>query len=388
MTESGEVIAYTVKENGVNGNNEIVLNGNVFKSDVDYDNNGNATITNTYTKLKTATIKVTVSKKWVDGEGKSAKFKIVSIGNNTGIADEEITLTPNTWDKTVSLREYNDDGTLAEYQVTEEGIRGYVSTPANGVTVTKDGDKSEFTNTRVMKTLTIEKKWIGLPAEGTAVTFTVVPNPDGIEFKLTKDNELQGPTGTVWTREFTTDPLPEYRADGSKIIYKIKEMDGLDDSENPVESGKTVKLGNRTYRVECTNEGNTFNFTNTDVTEGTIEVTKTWKGQVLEDAEFGLFRKTASGELEKTNYNVVDTDDDTEDEADTEDDDENGFVEVDDDVDIDDDSTPQGSVEIEEDGTPQGNATLPKTGGTPVDFLGIIGMGLMGLGLVFKKKRH
>ena len=64
---------------------------------------------------------------------------------------------------------------------------------------------------------------------------------------------------------------------------------------------------------------------------------------------------------------------------------------------IDDDITPQGEagndgvtteepVEVEEDATPQGNAALPKTGGTNADVVGLLGLGLIGLGIVVKKK--
>ena len=64
---------------------------------------------------------------------------------------------------------------------------------------------------------------------------------------------------------------------------------------------------------------------------------------------------------------------------------------------IDDDITPQDEasndkaateepVEVEEDATPQGNAALPKTGGTNADVVGLLGLGLIGLGIVVKKK--
>ena len=89
----------------------------------------------------------------------------------------------------------------------------------------------------------------------------------------------------------------------------------------------------------------------------------------------------------------------TDNNADADDTEDDGFVE------LDEDETPQGkanvkdntgtddakrkeTTDIEEDETPQGHTALPKTGGTARDFFGIIGMGLVGLGLIFKKRKH
>ena len=75
--------------------------------------------------------------------------------------------------------------------------------------------------------------------------------------------------------------------------------------------------------------------------------------------------------------------------------DDDGVVEIDGDdtpegkaKDGADNSSPQGTTDIGEDETPQGRAALPKTGGTAGDFFGIIGLGLIGLGLVFKKRKN
>ena len=60
---------------------------------------------------------------------------------------------------------------------------------------------------------------------------------------------------------------------------------------------------------------------------------------------------------------------------------------------IEDEATPQGiaktaeEVQIEEDVTPKGDKTLPRTGGTSADVLNIVGLGLIGLGLVVKKRK-
>ena len=74
-------------------------------------------------------------------------------------------------------------------------------------------------------------------------------------------------------------------------------------------------------------------------------------------------------------------------------------------ADIDEDDTPQGKAAVKEDkipeietdatveitvrehDTPKGEATLPKTGGTDVKVFGVIGLGLIGLGFVIKKRK-
>ena len=73
---------------------------------------------------------------------------------------------------------------------------------------------------------------------------------------------------------------------------------------------------------------------------------------------------------------------------DNDEDDEDGIID-----DIEDDETPQGGatsedpIDIDGETTPQGSTDLPKTGGTAGDVLALVGMGLIGLGLVTKKRK-
>lgn len=84
---------------------------------------------------------------------------------------------------------------------------------------------------------------------------------------------------------------------------------------------------------------------------------------------------------------------DAEDETPQEDaeDEDTGIAEIDDDV------TPQGeanknnvsteeTIDSEDDTAPKGSTALPKTGGTNPDVLGLIGLGLMGLAVIVKRK--
>ena len=97
---------------------------------------------------------------------------------------------------------------------------------------------------------------------------------------------------------------------------------------------------------------------------------------------------TPQGEADKNNE--TEADDEAVEEADadyTEDD----VLEVDD-VDVpqgevsSDEASTEEPVEVEEDVIPQGNTALPKTGGTNADLVGLLGLGLIGLGIVVKKK--
>lgn len=84
-----------------------------------------------------------------------------------------------------------------------------------------------------------------------------------------------------------------------------------------------------------------------------------------------------------------DTDNDAEDTDDADDD----VLEVDNDdvpqgtAKTKDDAVKEDPIDVDGDPTPRGNANLPKTGGTTADFLSIIGLGLVGLGLVIKRRK-
>ena len=66
-------------------------------------------------------------------------------------------------------------------------------------------------------------------------------------------------------------------------------------------------------------------------------------------------------------------------------DDEDGIIDDIDEDDVEDDTSDD--VEVAEDDIPQGTTGLPKTGGTTGGFLALVGMGLIGLGLVTKKRK-
>lgn len=92
------------------------------------------------------------------------------------------------------------------------------------------------------------------------------------------------------------------------------------------------------------------------------------------------------------NINTEEAEEAEENDEDVDDTDDDDILEV------DNDDVPQGDAKIEDavaedpididgDPTPRGPADLPQTGGTASDFLSLIGMGLIGLGLVVKKRK-
>ena len=395
--ESGNDITYTVKENNVDSA--------LFDAAITSDNDGNFTITNTYKNLATDKISVNLVKKWRGGVGKNVAFKFVNSKTNEEV--KQLVLDTNTgnltsvttpgsietaWKFTVNnLPKYDTAAEPIKYKVTEilSNNKTFELQGSNEVTF-NDNDTVTFINNRVMRMLTVEKKWVGpaadkavlkivpsdkivtldsnnnwkksfdLPVydlEGNAIEYTVTENgtegykakekEQKISFvdpanplgnrKLTFTNEkllgnkftvhktwqgipaasvsfglydgtnkvdtltltaanAQAPANNVWTGKFEKD-VPAYNSNNVKINYVVKE---LDESGMSVDNGNEVKLNGRNYKVVgsvAQGTDNTYNFTNTDVTIGDIEVTKTWVGTVGQ-ANFGLFKK---GNSEKEN---------------------------------------------------------------------------------------
>ena len=397
----GNEIVYTVKENN--------FNSALFNSEVISDQGGNLTITNTYTKLTEDTISVKLVKEWLGSVGRNATFKFTDAAGNVlkgltlNAKTKGVNITEKngrtTWEITVSdLRKYDDNAKPIQYKVSEViGNKAFELQSDNDVAF-NDGDTVKFTNTRVMKELTLNKKWAGPAAEkavfkitpsdkkvelntsnrwkdtialpvydldGNVIEYTVTEEevegykakekeqkfsfvdptgqPDNRELtfinvkytdeahstftinktwksdfkqivafglfddlgnrignivKLNSNNALQG-NDDSWSYSLTKDSLPEHRENGDKIMYEIKEMDGLDDNAKPIENNK-ITIGNRTYEVERRINGNIYNFTNKDITTGDVKATKIWEGTPSTEAKFGLFKKGSTEQINAT----------------------------------------------------------------------------------------
>ena len=396
--EAGKLIEYKVEEEGTDKEGKLKIGDNSFKVDVipTEGNNYDWTITNTCDPIE-KNIKFTLVKKWdkKPDENVKATFNLIAKVNNKEIGrtkivlpvesqgedrskNTEITDNGKTWTTVIEPYKYDSDNNLIEYTIEEEKLNAYASDPAGEVKVV-DGKTITFYNTRIMRTLTLEKKWVGNP--GNQAEFTLSGNDEEtitlnkgnewsakiglpvydlingkkIEYTIT-EKDIKGyeavektqkftfpedgskignktitftnrelhkdkftvnkiwkgePAGSVkfglydgnskvdelelntedaqatsqnfWSGKFKNDH-PVRNLNGEVIKYEVKELE----NNQPVE--KEVRLGNRTYKVEIRPaENNVFNFTNTDITKGDVQIIKTWVGTVGQ-AKFGLFK--------------------------------------------------------------------------------------------------
>lgn len=109
-------------------------------------------------------------------------------------------------------------------------------------------DKFEFTNTiGKIRSIDVEKIWKNLPDDANKPEVTVKLLKDGVEtnqvLKLNKDS---------WTGTFSN--LPRFKADGTEIVYTVKEVG---------EDNGLIKIGEKEYNVTVTgNASSGFKITN------------------------------------------------------------------------------------------------------------------------------
>ena len=281
-------IKYTIEEEKLNGYES------TFNVPKEFGDNDTVTFTNKRT-MRT----LTLEKKWIgDAEsitGKSANFTIKGGGKEISfslLAGKE----PSTED--TKLPVYDSGGKPIEYTITEEKIEGYDAYSDSKQFTLVDGDNKPadksviFTNTKMLdpkKPFTVRKTWNGKTAESVRFgLFAYNENEPKETITLkSKDTLIPSNDQKVWTGTFKGE-LPEYKlvnGEVKKITYVVKE---IDEDNQPVE--KEVKLENRTYKVESRPAGNNvFNFTNTDITKGDVQIIKTWVGKEGQ-AKFGLFK--------------------------------------------------------------------------------------------------
>ena len=273
-TLDGKEITYKATEQGEK-EGKVLINGKEFE----VKHNEPYTIVNTYTGLTTDKIKLTIEKKWV-GEGRtSVEFEIFDEKGKKA-TENNIVLSYEPWTTDVYLPMWDNDGNLKKYTVIE-----VEKTKAFNLRYNKDF-KNEisgqdgtvtFTNERVMKTLTVEKKWVG-DAEsitGKSANFKIKGGGKEISFSLLAGEE----PSTIDTK------LPVYDLEGKPIEYTIteEEIEGFTADATP----KTVTLTND--RNMPANKSVTF--TNTKMLDPNkpFTVHKTWTGKPAESVSFGLF---------------------------------------------------------------------------------------------------
>ena len=193
----GTAIVYTVKEEDI-ANYTVAITGDITSG---------FTITNTNTEK----VSVSGTKTWNDNnnqDGKRPTSITVNLLKNGTKVDSK-TVTPDVsgaWTYSFSsLDKYNADGTEITYSVSEDSVDGYTST-VTGTNITN----SYTPETTVVK---VTKAWVG-------------PKAGPVTVHLLADGTDTGKTVTLsdansWTGTFSS--LDKYKADGTEIVYSVKE---------------------------------------------------------------------------------------------------------------------------------------------------------------------
>ena len=322
----------------------------------------------------------------------------------------------NNWNgKFADLDKFNNDGDQIEYYVAEVGVGDYTKeitsldqiSGENGYTIGRynayiDGNGTDnvvISNDYTLIDVTAVKNWVGATPRQT------------VEFTLyTKQGENLVPTGKTVTLNGTDEntvatfaELPRLDNDGKQIVYYVYETKigetPIIFNLTPVETmNYSVGVNGGVYAVTVSDNGTvgdkvviiSNSFTGIPVIpSGNIPLvpvvtptpTPTPTPAPNPDSPVVDIPNVPSPQGPATPVNDGDED--------------NGVTE------IDEDDVPQGdgkevkkdnkankdTVDITDNKAPKGTANLPKTGGEAGNFLSIIGLGLIGLGLVIRRRR-
>ena len=197
---SGQTITYTVKEDPTIASYIPTITGNATSG---------YTITNSHTPEVTS---ISVTKKWVGLTGSAVTVKLLANGSDSG---KTLTLdAAGNWTGTFSNLPKYKDGVPITYTVTEASVTGV---DMSKYTVAITGDVTSgftITNTNIEKVdVPVKKEWVG-------------PKAGPVTVHLLADGTDTGKTVTLsdansWTDTFSG--LDKYNADGTEIIYSVKE---------------------------------------------------------------------------------------------------------------------------------------------------------------------
>jgi len=211
---------------------------------------GGAIQTITNKPIKTS---VPVTKIWVGPKAGPITVHLLADGTDTGK-----TLTLNeagNWKGTFDgLRKYKTDGTEIVYTVKEDDVANYTNAItgdiASGFTITN-------TNTEKVD-VSAKKEWVG-------------PKAGPVTVRLLADGVDTGKTITLsdsnsWTDTFSG--LDKYKADGTAIVYTVK--------ENDITNYTVAIIGDATTG---------FTITNTNTEKVSVSGTKTWNDNNNQDGK-------------------------------------------------------------------------------------------------------
>ena len=192
--KKGKKIEYTVKEEPVEGYTSSIkkVSDNVYQ------------IVNTIT----GKVSIPVNKTWIGPKGEKAVVKLFA----NGVEKEKAELNAgNNWSHTfANLDKYDDQGKKIAYTLKEEPVQNYDSEITGSA---ESGFTVKNTNNEKIK-IPVEKTWVGPKLEKVRVNLLA----DGVVKEHAELSEANG-----WKHEFKD--LPKYKPDGSKIEYKIQEID-------------------------------------------------------------------------------------------------------------------------------------------------------------------
>ena len=192
--KKGKKIEYTVKEEPVEGYTSSIkkASDNVYQ------------IVNTIT----GKVSIPVNKTWIGPKGEKAVVKLFA----NGVEKEKAELTAgNNWSHTfANLDKYDDQGKKIAYTLKEEPVQNYDSEITGSA---ESGFTVKNTNNEKIK-IPVEKTWVGPKLEKVRVNLLA----DGVVKEHAELSEANG-----WKHEFKD--LTKYKPDGSKIEYKIQEID-------------------------------------------------------------------------------------------------------------------------------------------------------------------
>ena len=234
-TPAGVKIVYTVKEDPIAG----------YKPRIDGDAKKGFTITNT----NTATLEIPVKKVWVGPALKEITVKLLA----DGVERDRLTLNKdNNWEgKFTNLAKYSAvTGEEIRYTIEEIKVPNYnsvITGDTTGYTITN-------TNTETVD-IPVAKEWIGKKADSVTIRL-LADNVEKAHVILNAANH--------WRHTFTG--LPKYKADGSEIVYTVK--------EDPIAGYKPRIDGDA-------KKG--FTITNTNTATLEIPVKKVWVGPALKE---------------------------------------------------------------------------------------------------------
>ncbi|MDY5731322.1 MAG: Cna B-type domain-containing protein, partial [Eubacteriales bacterium] len=161
------------------------------------------------------TVAIKVSKIWIGLPGK-ATFRLTA--DNEELTDRTVTLTQAPWEHTfTNLPKFKADGSLIEYNVTEDEVAGYELTNAGGNAV----EGFSFTNSRIVGTTNLQISKLWKSATGTEISAPV----DSVNVQVLRNGTLVQEIRLTKEQNFkaTVENLPVEDIYGNPYIYTVQE---------------------------------------------------------------------------------------------------------------------------------------------------------------------